>query len=42
VSDVIAGWALGSGFGYFSARFRVPLLMRVLPGGMTVGLYTHL
>ena len=41
-SDVIAGWGLGTGFGYLSTRFRIPLLVRVLPGGMTVGLYTHL
>jgi undecaprenyl-diphosphatase len=41
-SDVLAGWALGSGFGYVFTRFRIPLLVRLLPGGMTVGLYTHL
>ena len=41
-SDVIAGWALGTGFGYLSTRFRIPLLVRVLPGVVTVGFYTRL
>jgi membrane-associated phospholipid phosphatase len=40
-SDVIAGWALGSGIGYWSTRWRVPLLVRILPGGATVGISTR-
>ena len=38
-SDVIAGWLLGSGFGYWAAHRRVPLLVQILPGGVSVGFY---
>jgi undecaprenyl-diphosphatase len=38
-SDVIAGWLLGSGFGYWAAHRRVPLLVEILPGGVSVGFY---
>ena len=37
-SDVIAGWAIGSGIGYGATRLSIPLTVRVLPGGLTVGL----
>ena len=37
-SDVLAGWALGSGIGYGMTRLKVPLTVRVLPGGLSVGL----
>jgi membrane-associated phospholipid phosphatase len=38
-SDVIAGWLLGSGFGYWAAHRKVPLLIEILPGGVSVGFY---
>ncbi len=38
-SDVIAGWLLGSGFGYWAAHRRIPLLVGILPGGISVGFY---
>jgi undecaprenyl-diphosphatase len=37
-SDVIAGWAIGSALGYGLTRLKVPLTVRVLPRGLTVGL----
>lgn len=37
-TDVIAGWMLGSGVGYWTSTFRVPLSVRILPGGVTIGL----
>ena len=36
-SDIIAGWLLGSGFGYWAAHRQVPLLVQILPGGVSVG-----
>lgn len=36
-SDVIAGWLLGSGFGYWATRRKIPLLVEILPGGLSVG-----
>jgi PAP2 superfamily len=38
-SDIIVGWLLGSGFGYWAAHRRVPLLVQILPGGVSVGFY---
>lgn len=38
-SDIIAGWLLGSGFGYWAAHRKVPLLVQILPGGVSVGFY---
>jgi membrane-associated phospholipid phosphatase len=38
-SDIIAGWLLGSGFGYWAAHRRVPLLVEILPDGVSVGFY---
>ena len=38
-SDVIAGWALGTAFGYWATRRKVPLLVEVLPHGLSVGFY---
>jgi membrane-associated phospholipid phosphatase len=38
-SDIIAGWFLGSGFGYWAAHRKVPLLVQILPGGVSVGFY---
>ncbi|MHB8813971.1 MAG: phosphatase PAP2 family protein [Steroidobacteraceae bacterium] len=38
-SDIIAGWLLGSGFGYWAAHRKVPLVVQILPGGVSVGFY---
>jgi undecaprenyl-diphosphatase len=40
-SDVIAGWAIGSGIGYGVTKLSVPLTVRVLPGGLSVGISTR-
>jgi hypothetical protein len=37
-SDTIAGWMLGTGIGYWTSTFKVPLLVRLLPGGVSIGL----
>jgi PAP2 superfamily protein len=36
-TDVIAGWALGTGVGYWSASRATPLAVQILPGGLSVG-----
>jgi membrane-associated phospholipid phosphatase len=36
-TDVIAGWALGTGVGYWSSTRAVPLAVQILPGGLSVG-----
>jgi membrane-associated phospholipid phosphatase len=38
-TDVIAGWALGSGVGYWSTTRKVPISVQLLPQGLTVGYY---
>ena len=38
-SDITAGWVLGSGFGYWAAHRKVPLLVQILPGGVSIGFY---
>jgi undecaprenyl-diphosphatase len=38
-SDVIAGWALGTGVGYWSTTRDTPLSVQFLPGGLSVGFY---
>jgi membrane-associated phospholipid phosphatase len=38
-SDIMVGWLLGSGFGYWAAHRRIPLLVQILPGGVSVGFY---
>jgi undecaprenyl-diphosphatase len=38
-TDVIAGWVLGSGVGYWSTTRRIPLSVQILPGGLSVGIY---
>ncbi len=40
-SDVIAGWALGSGLGYWATKRQVPLTVQILPHGLTVGFATR-
>lgn len=37
-SDVLAGWALGTGFGIWAARTDHPLILSWLPGGFAVGI----
>lgn len=37
-TDVIAGWALGTGVGYWTSTWKTPLTVRVLPGGLSIGL----
>lgn len=36
-SDVIVGWALGTAFGYWSAKRSTPLSVEILPDGLSVG-----
>jgi PAP2 superfamily len=36
-TDVIAGWALGTGVGYWSTTRATPLAVQILPGGLSVG-----
>jgi undecaprenyl-diphosphatase len=36
-SDVLVGWVIGSSFGYLSTTYKTPLVVRILPRGMTVG-----
>jgi PAP2 superfamily len=38
-TDVIAGWALGTGVGYWTTTWKTPLMVRILPGGLSVGIY---
>jgi PAP2 superfamily len=37
-SDVIAGWAIGTGVGYWSTTRSVPISVQILPRGITIGL----
>ena len=39
-TDVLAGWALGTGFGYFAAQNKTPFFLSVLPHGFMVGLHS--
>jgi membrane-associated phospholipid phosphatase len=36
-TDVIAGWALGTGVGYWSTTRGTPIAVQILPGGLSVG-----
>jgi hypothetical protein len=36
-TDVIAGWLLGSGIGYWSAKRDLPWSVAILPRGVTIG-----
>ena len=38
-TDVLAGWLLGSGIGYWSAKRATPISVTILPRGLTVGFY---
>lgn len=37
-TDVIAGWALGTGVGYWSAKRQTPISVEILPRGFSIGL----
>jgi len=37
-SDVIAGWALGTGTGYWASTRETPVMVQILPRGLTIGL----
>jgi|SRR5579863_1137149 len=37
-SDVIAGWALGSGIGYWASTRTTPLSVQILPRGISIGI----
>jgi len=39
-TDVLAGWALGTAFGYWAAKRNSPLILQVMPQGVAVGLHT--
>lgn len=39
-TDVIAGWALGTGFGYFAAKNKSPFFLTILPHSFMVGLHS--
>ncbi len=36
-SDVLAGWILGSAFGYWASQRKIPLLVEILPRGAAIG-----
>jgi len=39
-TDVLAGWALGTAFGYFEARNKSPFVLTILPHNFMVGLHS--
>ena len=39
-TDVLGGWALGTGFGYFASKNKSPFVLSVLPHGFLVGLHS--
>ena len=40
-TDVIAGWALGTAAGYWAAKRETPVMVQILPRGLTIGFYRH-
>jgi undecaprenyl-diphosphatase len=40
-TDVLAGWALGTAFGYWSAKRDNPLFLEVMPHGVAAGIHVH-
>jgi hypothetical protein len=40
-TDVLAGWALGTAGGYWATTRNTPLLVEILPGGLSVGFSKH-
>ena len=39
-TDVLAGWALGSGFGYLAAKNKSPFFLTLLPHAFMVGMHS--
>lgn len=39
-TDVLAGWALGTGFGYLAAKNKSPFFLSILPHSFMVGLHS--
>src|SRR5262249_47948106 len=39
-TDVMAGWALGTGFGYFEAKNKSPFFLTILPHSVTIGVHS--
>jgi membrane-associated phospholipid phosphatase len=37
-TDVIAGWALGTGIGYWTTTWKTPITVQILPRGLSIGL----
>ena len=37
-TDVLAGWALGAAAGFYAYNRDTPILVSILPGGLTVGI----
>ena|SRR5438105_2756013 len=37
-TDVLAGWAIGSAFGYYATKREQPVFVEILPKGVTIGL----
>jgi undecaprenyl-diphosphatase len=37
-TDVIAGWALGTAVGYWTTTWKTPVVVRILPHGVSVGI----
>ena len=40
-TDVLAGWAVGSAFGYYAAKREQPFFLGVLPHGFAVGIHSR-
>lgn len=40
-TDVMAGWALGTGFGYFEAKNKSPFFLNVLPHSFMLGVHSN-
>lgn len=38
-TDVLAGWVLGTAWGYWSVRRETPLSVEILPRGLSIGLH---
>jgi undecaprenyl-diphosphatase len=38
-TDVIAGWALGSAIGYWSTTRQTPVMVQILPRGISIGFH---
>jgi undecaprenyl-diphosphatase len=40
-TDVIAGWALGTAAGYWAAKRETPVMVQILPRGLSIGFVRH-